>query len=94
MDFQDRLYQKQAERISAQHEEIGHLRQEIDRLLVKLGRTNAAATFYLALVEAIGDDVMLQDEWRRFIAILRLAKPDLPGLTCADPGHQFLGHIK
>jgi hypothetical protein len=27
---------------------------------------------------------MLEGEWRRFIAILRLAKPNLPGLTVAE----------
>jgi hypothetical protein len=72
MEFEERLYQKQAELITKLRDENRQLEQKL--LDQKIG-----SKFYLALV-----DVMLEGEWRRFIAILRLAKPNLPGLTVAE----------
>jgi hypothetical protein len=77
MEFEERLYQKQAELITKLRDENRQLEQKL--LDQKIG-----SKFYLALVEAVKDDVMLEGEWRRFIAILRLAKPNLPGLTVAE----------
>jgi len=77
MNFQDRLYQKQAERITALAEQVSRLEAENSSL--KIG-----SHFYIELIKAIGDDIMLQDEWRRFIGILRLSNPNLPGITNAE----------
>jgi len=76
LSFQDRLYNKQAEIITEQRTQIESLKKQIKEM-------SDCAHFYKALIAAIGDDIMLQDEWRRFIAVLRLSNPDLPGITKA-----------
>lgn len=74
--FQDFLYLAQAKRVTALMEQVSRLEAENNSLKV-------GGHFYNALIKAIGDDITLQDEWRRFIGVLRLSNPDLPGITKA-----------
>lgn len=74
MNFMDKVYQRQAEIISERNAHILTLQHRLNEFEI-------CGQFYKGLADAIGDNIMLQDEWRRFISILRLNNPDIPGIT-------------
>lgn len=82
--FQDMLYEKQALLITKLYDNIKSLENDNKALCHVIEQKQHASDFYFALIKAIGDNIMLQDEWRRFISILRLTDPDIPGLTKAE----------
>ena len=74
--FEERMIETQAEKITELNNVIRLMNAEI--------RAMRGEEFYWKeLAKICKDDGMIADEWKRFIAVLTLAYPDISGLTRA-----------
>jgi len=82
--FENQLYLSQANRISVLNKELQFLSNTVTELQEKYRQAEQPAAYYMALQKAIQESETLQSEWRRFIGILTLYNPNIPGLTCPE----------
>ena len=78
-DIKELFFNKQAQLITELRKENNKLKFEN----IRLKKYEHPGIFYNGMFEAIKDDENLQEEWSRFMTILRMTKPNIPGITIA-----------
>jgi hypothetical protein len=73
MSFQDILYSKQAELITKLNSDVYNLKKENEMLHNRLQRKTRAEKYYLTLEKLVGENVILESDWNRFLTLVKLS---------------------